>query len=186
MVQLDQTNLRLLELLQEDARSSITELARLVNRSESTVRDRISALENAGILRGYRAVVDLPKMGYQTRAMLRADCDMRRLPELAKQLSAIPQVRSVCVTTGPKPLRIEVCCENVAQLERLVEHRMAPLDLHGLETAIVVKEIVPRRPLAVNTFLALPARRSGPDAGQPAPVVRVTVPPPGMEGADGT
>lgn len=149
MVQLDSTNLRLLDLLQKDARTSIIDLARAVDRAESTVRERIAGMEREGVLRGYRALVDPEKLGYKARAIVRADCDLRRLPELQKRLAAIPQVTSVSLGTGPKPLLIELLAESLPRLEQVLEERIAPLELDSLETSLVLRTLVEPRPLAI-------------------------------------
>lgn len=147
MATLDRTNLQLLELLQTNARASISDLARIVNRGESTVRERISALERDGVLQGYRAVVDAGRLGFQARALLRANCDPRQVPALAKKLEAIPNVTSAMLTTGSKPLYIEVVTADLQQLEHLLETRLSQLELQSLETGVVLQGLVEPRPV---------------------------------------
>lgn len=153
MVLLDRTNLYLLELLQKDARMSIIDLSRAVNRAESTVRERITAMEREGILRGYRALVDSEKLGFHAHALLRADCDLRHVPDLAKRLEAIPQVTAAFLTTGAKPLVVQVMAENLPRLEQMLEKRMAPLELERIEAALVVHTLVDQRPVALQAVL---------------------------------
>jgi DNA-binding Lrp family transcriptional regulator len=167
MVQLDGTNIRLLEMLQDDARTSIIDLARSVDRAESTVRERIAALERDGVLRGYRALVDPEKLGYGARAIVRADCDRRRIAEVGKRLAAVANVTSVTLTTGPKPLAIEVVAESLARLEQVLEERIAPLDLDNIEVDVVLRALVPPRPIALHA--AMPAVM--PPAVQPEPAL---------------
>lgn len=154
MVRLDDTNLRLLEILERDARTSVSDLARAVNRAETTVRERIAALEREGVLRGYRAVVDPEKLGHGARAFVLADCDRRGVPELARRLAAVPQVAGAWLTTGPRPLLLEALAPNLARLEQALEERIAPLDVAGLEAAVVVRTLVEPRSVAVQANLA--------------------------------
>lgn len=153
MVLLDRTNLNLLDLLQKDARASVIGLSRAVNRAESTVRERISALEREGILRGYRALVDAEKLGFHARALLRADCDLRHVPELARALGAIPQVTGAMLTTGTKPLVVQVMAEDLPRLEEVLETRLAPLGLEQIEAALVVHRLVEQRPVPLTPAL---------------------------------
>lgn len=162
MVQLDGTNLRLLELLQEDARTSIIDLARSVDRAESTVRERIAALERDGVVKGYRALLDAEKLGFRARAHVRAACDRRRIAEAAKRLAAIPHVTRVDLTSGPKPLQFELMAESLARLEQVLEERIAPLELEGVEVEVVLRPLLAARPLAVQ---AAPA--AGPPTAPP-------------------
>jgi len=156
MVLLDRTNLNLLDLLQKDARTSIIDLSRSVNRAESTVRERITALEREGILKGYRALVDSEKLGFHAQALLRADCDLRHVPDLAKRLEAIPQVTAAMLTTGAKPLVVQVMSENLPRLEQVLEKRMAPLELERIEAALVVHTLVEPRPISLSAVLSAP------------------------------
>ena len=55
---LDAVNRRLLEVLGEDSRLSVAELARRVQMSAPAVRERIARLEEARVIRGYRLDVD--------------------------------------------------------------------------------------------------------------------------------
>lgn len=183
MAQLDPTNLRLLALLQDDARASVTDLARAVGRAESTVRERLAALERDGVLLGYRALVDPAKLGFQNRAVVRAGCDRRRMAEVARRLQAVPQVVRVDLLSGPRPLLIEVVAESLPRLERVVEERIAPLELDGLEVDLVLRPLLDGRPAPVQAAPAAappPGERSvGPRAGplpQPRESRRLVMP----------
>jgi Lrp/AsnC family leucine-responsive transcriptional regulator len=178
MVQLDSTNLRLLALLQDDARTSIIDLARAVDRAESTVRERIAAMERSGLLRGYRALVDPERLGYRAHAVVRADCDLRKLPELARRLAAVPQVTSAMLTTGQKPLVVELLAESLPRLEHALEERLAPLDVQAPEVGLVLRQLVEPRP----------AQPRGPVAEPPQGIERTGAsfalgPRPSVEGA---
>ena len=74
MVRLDRTNLQIIEALEANARLSVCELARELGRGETTIRDRLASLERAGVLRGFRAIVDPASVGYRVHAILRARC----------------------------------------------------------------------------------------------------------------
>jgi Lrp/AsnC family leucine-responsive transcriptional regulator len=62
-VKLDETDRRILQLLQQDARMTVKDLASAVNLSATPVHERIKRLETSGVIRGYSAVVDRSKTG---------------------------------------------------------------------------------------------------------------------------
>src|SRR5689334_19383130 len=68
---LDDTNRRLITALQEDARLSLAELGRRVGLSAPAVAERLTRLEQAGVIRGYRADVDPRALGYALDVVLR-------------------------------------------------------------------------------------------------------------------
>lgn len=156
LLPLDKTNLALLELLQKDARTTIIDLARAVGRAETTVRERLAALERLDVLRGYRAVVDPVALGFGVRAFLRAPCDRQHVEELARRLAAIPNVLGAYLTTGEDALVVDVVAEDLERMEVLLEERLAPLGLDGVRPEIVLRPLVEARPLPLTT-LAPPA-----------------------------
>lgn len=66
---LDTTDWFILAELQRDGRLPLTELARRVSLSASATTERVRRLEAAGVISGYRAVVDLGKVGYAVLAV---------------------------------------------------------------------------------------------------------------------
>lgn len=177
MSTMDGTNARILEILQKDARTSVSDIARQIHRAESTTRERIALLEKRGVLLGYRARVDPKRMGYNVHAVVRADCDMGRLPELSRILRSIPNVTSAQMTTGEKPIRIEVFAADMTELEQVIAKRIAPLSLRDLEIGLVVQDLVPERsaPMRVE---GQPQPTSVPEvAPAPLPLPVATAPP---------
>ena len=68
---LDETNLRLLDELQRDARLSIAELGRRVGLSAPAVAERVARLESEGVITGYRAELDPRALGYSLGVVIR-------------------------------------------------------------------------------------------------------------------
>lgn len=157
-VELDRTNLKIVELLQRDGRMSITDLAAAVHRAESTVRERLVSLERNGVIRGFHADIDMTKLGYSTHAFLQADCRMGSVSDLAKRLEGIPNITRATLTTGPKPLVVEIWAQNLPQLEGILEKRIAPLELERIESRLIVQQLVEQRPVIVpETEVGAPA-----------------------------
>lgn len=150
MVRIDETNLRLLQLLQKNARMSTTDLARAVGRSESTVRERLMALELAGALRGYEARVDWNEVGLGTFVVIQARCNLSRVQDVAKQLAAIPNLTRALLMTGPKPILAMFRVRDMEHLQQLLKDRIAAGDLTEVETQIVIEELVDRRPPSLS------------------------------------
>lgn len=145
-MQVDETYLRILDILQRDGRMAISELARRVDRAESTVRDRVACLEQEGIIQGYRAEIDPAKIGYPVRGVLRSDADRTAVPKITDRLKARPEVVSAHLSSGPKPLTVEVVARDLHSLERLLEDELAGLPLRDTELAIRLRDLVERRP----------------------------------------
>jgi len=182
MVRIDDTNLKLLQLLQRNGRMTMTELAGAVSRSESTVRERVTALELAGFLQGYQARVDWAAVGLPASAVIRARCDMNHVQEVAKQLSDIPHVTRAMLLTGPKPVMAILRVRDIQHLHSILRDRLANGMLSDIEAEVAMESLVETRPPTVADAMgseAAPASIGGiatpaPTSVYPLPVQRAS------------
>lgn len=121
---LDDVGRRLLRELQADARLSYAELGRRVGLSAPAAADRMRRLEEAGVVTGYRAVVDPVKLGYAILALVRVTVrgDSMRLSRFAVGLAQVVECHRV---TGDECIVLKVVAASMADLERLVD-RLLP------------------------------------------------------------
>src|SRR5213083_2338668 len=87
---LDHFDTRILAELQADARLTMAELGRRVHLSQPAVTERVRKLEACGVITGYRATVDLSKLGYGIRAIIRIG--RADYPRVAKLIQQTPEV----------------------------------------------------------------------------------------------
>ena len=151
MVKLDDTNRHILQLLLKDGRATVVDLARAVGRSESVVRERVQAMEAAGIIQGYTATLDWTLAGLPRTALIRASYGNRSPAEVARQLAAIPNVTQVFHLTGRKPLMATLRVPDVPSLEALLRSRIGPDDLKDMEVEVALDVKVPLRQPMVFT-----------------------------------
>ena len=161
---MDQTNLHILQALQKNGRLSISDLARLVGRAESTVRERVLEMEAKGVLRGYAGRVHPASVGYHVQAYLKAEVSMQDLAGVTKRLEAVGNVTRLQLTTGPLPLRMEVWAESLQAMEETIKNRIAPTGLQNIQTIIVLRTLIEERPPPIMTRSA----EAGPHAPMPS------------------
>src|SRR3954447_11335268 len=141
---LDAINLRLLEELQADARTSVAELGRRVGLSSPAVADRLRRLEQEGVITGYRAEVDPRKLGYSLGVVIRirpAPRQLAQVAELARQTDEVVECHRV---TGDDCYVMFAHVRDVTHLEEVIDQFAA----YGqTTTSIVQSSPVPRRPL---------------------------------------
>src|SRR5690554_7170248 len=92
---LDQIDRRILDVLAQDGRISVAELSRRVNLSKTPCQARITRLEKAGYILGYRAVIDPKRLGLSHVAFVEVKLSDTRKAALAafnKAVRAIPEV----------------------------------------------------------------------------------------------
>ncbi|NHN41176.1 AsnC family transcriptional regulator [Halorubellus sp. JP-L1] len=97
----DAVDRAILHHLQENARKPITEIARAVNVSDNTVRNRIEHLEETGAIQGYRADVDYDAAGVQHYYVFVCTARVQRREQLAEKALERPGiVEAVTLMTG--------------------------------------------------------------------------------------
>ena len=156
MVQLDEINVELLDLLQLDGRMSYRELGERVSLSAPAVTERVRRLEEAGIIRGYRAVVDYEALGFPLLCIIRLNAP-RGAGGVDERIAATPEVIEANRVTGSESHVIRARVRTTAHLEDLLHEFWE----HGDSvTNIVTSSPVPRRPMHLRKVLRDSAGRS--------------------------
>ncbi len=119
---LDETNRKILDLLQGDARLSNAEIAKEVGLTVSSVHERVKKLEKAGIIKGYVAVVDPEKLGKPLLAFLRLTVGSHeKAGDAIRKLCRLDQDIMECHNVaGEDCYIIKVRAESPKKLERLL------------------------------------------------------------------
>lgn len=117
---LDLVDLAVLQELLRDARASQRSIARAVGMSAPAVGERIARLERAGVITGYRAVIDRNRLGFPVTAYLSVQTlETGSKPlRVAAALTEIPEVDQVSVITGPMDLMVHLRVRNHEHLQR--------------------------------------------------------------------
>jgi Lrp/AsnC family leucine-responsive transcriptional regulator len=140
--QLDATDRRLLSLLRENARTSVSELARQVGMSAPAVRERITRLEQEGVICGYRAEIDPSGLGLPVAAWVRIRPGPGRLSRIAELAEQSPQVSECHRVTGDDCFLMKVHAQGIEELEPVLDRFLL---LGQTTTAVVVTTVVASR-----------------------------------------
>ncbi|TCO56755.1 Lrp/AsnC family transcriptional regulator [Actinocrispum wychmicini] len=141
---LDSVNLRLLAELHEDARMSMSELARRVGMSAPAVTERVQRMEAAGVITGFRMDVDPAALGMPVTALVRVRPGPGQLHKIARTARETPQVVECYRITGEDCFVLKVHSPTIGDLEGILDRFL----LYGQTTSsIVVSTPVPTRPL---------------------------------------
>lgn len=144
---LDEHDTRILAELQADARLSMAELGRRVQLSQPGVTERVRKLESAGVITGYQATLDLGKLGYGIRALLRLGrADHARMTKLIQQTQEVVNAYNVA---GEDSWLLEIAVMDVAHLDVVVSRFDV---LTEVSTAVILHPVREHQPM-------LPARR---------------------------
>ncbi|MEV6899334.1 Lrp/AsnC family transcriptional regulator [Amycolatopsis sp. NPDC051372] len=131
---LDDTDWAILAELQQDGRLALTELGKRVSLSASAATDRVRRLEALGVITGYRAEVDLGKVGFGVLAVVRLKFPGNHHEPLHRLLAERAELIECLRTTGDDCYTLKVAATSMAHLEQL----MGELARFGSTTTNVV------------------------------------------------
>ncbi len=154
-ISLDEKDLILLEKLQKECRRSLKEVAKEVGMPMSTVHEKIKRFEKIGLIRGYRALLDEKKLGFDVTAFIMASTEyvggektFQR--NIGEKVASLPHVLETHTISGDWDLVIKVKFKNVHELGRFVNERIRTIPgMSKTMTMVSIDEI------KEDTFLKL-------------------------------
>lgn len=138
----DEVNLALLRELQAEPRIATSVLARRIGMSAPAVRDRLQRLEAAGVIAGYRLLIDPASVGLPLTAFVRIRPMPGALPRIAELAAETPEVTECYRITGEDCFLIKLHAPALDRLERILDRF---LTLGNTTTSIVVSTTMPAR-----------------------------------------
>jgi Lrp/AsnC family leucine-responsive transcriptional regulator len=118
---LDERDLEILAALQEDARATFADVGKRVGLSASTVHERVRKLEQAGVILGYRAVVDPGAIGLPVTALIAATpLDPRQPDDLPERVAELPEVQDCYSVAGEANYILKARTRSTGDLEDLI------------------------------------------------------------------
>ncbi|AXK37527.1 Lrp/AsnC family transcriptional regulator [Streptomyces armeniacus] len=143
---MDRIDRELLALLLTDARATYQDLGRRVRLSANTVADRVRRLRKSGVIRGYRAELDLAVLGHGMEML--SDVRLREATDRAvfeQQLADVPQVVGAMRLTGEYDYQLRVVCADAREFETVIDGLKRELGVRELRSRLLLHE-VPLRP----------------------------------------
>ena len=123
----DKKDIQILRIIQRNSKLTTREIAKQLKIPVTTVFTRIKKLEQNGIIKGYRAILDEKKLGKSTTAFILASFTYRTpnrellsQRELAKEIAKFPEVQEVHIITGDWDLLIKIKAESVEAIGKFV------------------------------------------------------------------
>ncbi len=142
---LDAIDRAILDILQADGRASIAELARAVGLSPAATHARVRGLERDGLIRGYVALVDREKAGFDLLCFVSVSLQLHRptlVASFPQRVGAMPEVLECHHVTGEYDYLLKVAVRNRHDLERFIVARLTPIPgVAKVQTSLVLREL---------------------------------------------
>ena len=138
---LDKIDRQILELLQEDAKTTIKEISNQTGKSQTAIRERIKKLEE-NLIKKYAAIVDCSKLGYREMvlASLRVN-STEPIEQIKSQVEDIHEIKYAYIVTGEYPIFIMFKCLGHEQAMSVIGKLRKLPGVEEVKTEIVLDRI---------------------------------------------
>lgn len=142
---MDQVDLLILNHLQTNARMSNAELARAVNLSPPAVHARVKRLEEDAVIKGYAAVLDQQKVGFDLVSFIQiglAGHQIEQVQTVHDEIHKLPEVLECHHVTGDFDFLLKVVVRNRQGLHHFVVDQLVTIPgVSRVNTSVVLKEV---------------------------------------------
>lgn len=154
MIEIDKFDRKILRLLQADGRMSNQDLADAIGLSPSPCLRRVRALEDAGIIVGYRALVDAKALGLSLMALIHISMDQHtpeRFDHFEASIALIPEVIECLLITGQSAdYQLKVAVKDMDAYQELLLNKINRITgVTGVHSSFILRRVVNSTALAI-------------------------------------
>ena len=162
-MQLDRYDRQILQVLQQDGRISNQDLAERIGLSPSPCLRRVRTLEEAGIIAGYRALLDARKLGLSLTALIHISMDQHtpeRFLGFESAITTIPEVLECLLITGQDAdYQLKVVVGDMDDFQELLLNRITRIPgVTGVHSSFVLRRVVDKTALPVDEDFSIGKR----------------------------
>lgn len=151
---LDRYDLEILRIIQDDGRISNQDLADRISLTPSPCLRRLNALEESGLITGYRALLDAKKLGLSLMALILISMDQHtpeRLGNFEAKIVEIPDVLECLLITGQDAdYQLKVVVKDMDAYQDLLLNRITRIKgVTGVHSSFVLRRVVDKTALPI-------------------------------------
>ncbi len=117
----DETDVRILEILENDARTPWRRIAKMLGLSEATIYLRVNKMINEGIIEGFRVSLRVEKLGLTSVLIILLKADAKALKGLREEIRKRPYILEAHEISGDYQLLLKVVAPNHEAASRILE-----------------------------------------------------------------
>ena len=141
-MQFDLTDRKIISILQKDGRITMKHRGELINMSTPSTIDRVRRLEEAGVIKGYAAVVDYIALGYDMHIYIFVEVNQNKRPGLLEHIAKNQLIAGAHGVAGSKDMVLDVYCRT-SEFNKLVDE----LRSFGETESNMIMEFIKEEPI---------------------------------------
>jgi len=152
---LDRYDRKILRILQKEGKISNQDLAEKIGLSQSPCLRRVRALEENGLIIGYRAILDAKKLGLSMMALIHISLDKHtpeRFDNFEAEINSLPQILECLLITGQDAdYQLKVIVKNMEAYQQLLLGKITRIKgVTGVHSSFVMREVISRTMLEID------------------------------------
>ena len=143
---LDELDYQILDILIKDSRTPYLEIARQCHVSGGTIHVRMNKMQEMGLIKGTKLIIDTSKLGYDVCCFIGIFLDKASsYPSVLEQLREIKEIVELHYTTGAYSVFIKVICKSIPNLQDLLMNRLQVIEgVQSTDTFITLSQPIDR------------------------------------------
>lgn len=126
---LDDLDYQILDILIKDSRTPYLEIARKCHVSGGTIHVRMNKMDEMGLIKGTKLIIDNAKLGYDVCCFVGIYLDKAAYyPHVLEKLKEITEIVELHYTTGAYSIFVKVICRSISALQDLLINKLQPID----------------------------------------------------------
>lgn len=153
-MELDATDLRILRVLQDDAKISNIELARKINLSASPTLARVKSLEKNKVISRYVGLVDPAALGLKMNVFIQVSLDRQEsavLESFEREVSRFSEVMEVYLMTGDEDYLLRIVVPDIQALEHFILNHLTKIPgIKKIRSSFALKQVKYKTALPID------------------------------------
>jgi len=142
---MDRIDRKIVSALQDNGRITNVELAKMNDLAPSSMLERVRRLEERGVIKGYRAILDPEVLGYTVEAMVMICLNRHQasgIEDFEKSVADVVEIKACYHLTGRYDYMLHVIVRDIDHLGEFVKHKLGSLEgVEKQETFLVLSTV---------------------------------------------
>jgi Lrp/AsnC family transcriptional regulator for asnA, asnC and gidA len=120
--------MKILQMLEQDSRTTFSQMSEALNLSEAGIRKRFLALQKRKVIKKFTIEIDPTKIGINSISLVGLDVEPQKMLDAIQQLCQLPEIKTVSTSAGDHMLMMEIWTENGPELTKLIREKIGKID----------------------------------------------------------
>jgi len=118
---IDEKDQIIINLLEKNARTPFTQIAKKLKITETAIRKRVKKLEKKEIILNYKATINYKKLGYSNKVIMGVDTTPQKYFKVINKLKELEEIKNLTTSSGDHMIMFDIWVKNMSELNKILE-----------------------------------------------------------------